>query len=378
MIPILALLVLAAHIEAPRSLDFELGSDPVVIPMKLQDGRIVVDVRVDGKGPVPFVLDTGAHGSVIDLAYAQEAGLVLGDEIRVGSPGGEGRAGRRVTIAQAGIGGLMVRSLPAVAFEPWPFPKSPTAPRGVLSPYGLSGLLVELDYPGKRVVFRRGELPEPDGREVFGWDRARGLPEIPVSVAGRTIPAHIDSGAAAGLSLPESLAADLPLATPLVEVGRARLVDREMVVRGAKLSGTVQIGRYTLENPQLDFVDIAREQANVGPAILNQFTVILDPKNDRLRLKGPEDGRIVAAERPKRYGIQFRSPDATPLEVSGVIPGRPAEKAGLRPGDRIVEINGRAAAGMSADERSQALRESPLRLVVQRGNETIPVEMKLD
>jgi len=377
-----ALIVLGApgHGALPRQLPlaFEMASDPVVVPMKLEDGRIVLDVRVDGREPVPFVLDTGAHGSVLELGFAKDAGLTLGDEVRVGSPGGGGIAGRAVSIGSLKIGGLEVRAVPAVAFEPWPFSSEKATPRGVLSPYGLAGLLVELDYPGKRVVFRRGALPEPDGREVFGWDRARGLPEIPISVAGRTIQAHLDSGAAAGLSLPEAFATGIPLATPLAEVGRARLVDRELVVRGAKLAGAVQIGRYTLENPSLDFVDIARSEANVGPTILNQFVLTLDPAHDRLRLAGPADGKLVAVERPRRYGIQFKAPDATPVEVAGVVPGRPAEKAGLLAGDRIVKINGRDVAALDAGARSQAFKESPLLLVVQRGETTVELKLTLD
>jgi len=378
MIPFLAVAVVAPHVvsEQPRPLAFEMDSGTVVVPMRLKDGRIELDVTVDGKGPVPVVLDTGAHGSVVDLAYAKEAGLSLGDEVRVGSPNGEGIPGRRVSIGRLDIGGLHVKAVPAVAFEPWPFPKSEAYARGVLSPYGLAGLLVEIDYPGKRVVFRKGSLPEPDGREIFGWDRARGLPEIPITVAGKTIPAHLDSGAASGLSLPERMSAELPLASPLVEIGRARLVDRELVVRGATLDGEVRIGRYVLDKPEIDFVDIAREQANVGPAILSQLKLILDPAKDRLRIVGPAEGKLVATARPKRYGIMFR-PDA-PLEVSAVVPGRPGEKAGLRAGDRIVKINGRAAVELSADERAEALKASPLALIVQRGEETVELKLTLD
>ena len=366
-----------AHVlPPPAALAFEMGGEPVVVPMRLKDGRIELDLKVNGKGPVPFVLDTGAHGSVVDLAYAQESGLTLGDEVRVGSPGGGGIAGKRVTMARLEIGGLTVKDVPAVAFAPWPFPASPAAARGVLSPYGLGGLLVEIDYPGKRVVFRRGSLGEPDGREVFGWDRTRGLPEIPITVAGKAIAAHLDSGASAGLSLPGQVASELPLASPLAEVGRARLVDRELVVRSAQLAGEVRIGRYVLDRPEVDFVDIGRDLANVGPTILSQLTIVLDPANSRMKLVGPEDGRLVAAPRPKRYGMRFRSPDA--LEVESVVPAGRAEKGGLRAGDRIVAINGKAADGMTEAERGEALKASPLKLRVQRGEETVELTLSFE
>jgi hypothetical protein len=250
--------------------------------------------------------------------------------------------------------------------------------RGVLSPYGLGGLLVEIDYPGKRVVFRKGALPEPDGKETFGWDRTHGLPEIPITVAGKTITAHLDSGASAGLSLPDKLATELPLASPLTEIGRAKLVDRELVVRGAKLAGEVRIGRYVLDKPDVDFVNSGVDLGNVGPMILNQLTIVLDPANSRLRLVGPEDGKLVAVGRPKRYGIRWASPDATPLEVASVVPGSRAEKGGLHAGDKVLTVNGRAVAGMSADDRLQAMKASPLELHVKRGEETVDLTLTLD
>jgi S1-C subfamily serine protease len=64
--------------------------------------------------------------------------------------------------------------------------------------------------------------------------------------------------------------------------------------------------------------------------------------------------------------------------VSAVVPGRPGEKAGLRAGDRIVKINGRAAVELSADERAEALKASPLALIVQRGEETVELKLTLD
>jgi len=366
------------HMEAPKPLKYEMDAESVIVPMRLKDGRIELDVSVDGRAPVPFVLDTGAHGSVVDLAWAKDAGLTLAGDARIGSPGGGGLDGKRVTMGRLDIGGLHVQDVPGVAFAPWPFPPSPAMARGVLSPYGLAGLLVEIDYPAKRVVFRKGALSEPDGKEVFGWDRARGLPEIPITVAGKTVAAHLDSGASAGLSLPDKLATELPLASPLQEVGRARLVDRELVVRGAKLDGDVRIGRYVLERPEVDFVDIGLDLANVGPMILNQLTIVLDPAQNRLRLVGPADGRLIAAARPKRYGMKFVAPEATPLEIAQVVPGGRADKGSLRAGDRIVSINGRAVSEMNGDERAEAMKRSPLKLRVQRGEETVDLTLSLE
>ena len=151
---------------------YELTADSVALPMRFNVGHIVVDVIVNGKGPFPFVFDTGAHGNVIDLQFAREQGMELGSEIMVGSPNGPGRPGNLVSKSTLQLGGLTLTDIPVVAFDGLPFARTAEAPRGVIGPYSLRGLLVIVDYAHERLVFRRGTLPAPDGREIFAWDPA--------------------------------------------------------------------------------------------------------------------------------------------------------------------------------------------------------------
>jgi hypothetical protein len=363
-----------AALAPPR---FALARDTVIVPMRLEDGRILLDVRINGRGPFSFILDSGAQGHVITSDLASELALPTGPAMRAGSPGGQGLEGHVVTLDTLQIGGLTVLEAHGAALAGLPFPPGPAAPRGVLSPYRLGDLLVTLDYPHARVIFRRGSLPEPDGREVFGWDAAERLPVVTLSVAGQKLRAHLDSGAQSAISLPTSFEKDLPLSTPVAEIARARLVDRELVIQGAKLAGTVTLGRYTLENPDLAFVDVAEGMGNVGPPVLRQLAITLDPAHTRLRLEGPADGKLVDV-RPRRYGIRMAGMGPGPMEVVAVDAGSPAEKAGLKAGDVILRMNGQPADSLAADARMQAMHASPLRLDVRRADKVITIEMKLD
>jgi hypothetical protein len=277
---------------------YELASDTVFVPFRLNTGHIVVDATIDGKGPFPFIFDTGAHGSVMDLQFAKEQGFELGQEVMVGSPNGGGRPGNLTTLAKFQIGGLTLSGLPSVAFDGLPFPRGADSPRGVIGPYSLHGLLISLDYRRERLVFTRGALPAPDGREIFAWDARDRLPLIQIGVAGHPIRVHVDAGAMNGLSLPVEMATQLPLASPPVEMGEAKLVDRVVPLTGAALKGTVTIGRYTLENPSLRFGDHLKTDGNLGPPILRQFLVTIDPANTRLRLAGPADGKLAMPVEP--------------------------------------------------------------------------------
>lgn len=357
---------------------WELAVDPAEAPMELREGHAIVHARIDGKGPYPFVFDTGAQGCVMDLAFAKELELPLGEEVGVGSPaGGKPLPGHLVSVTTMTLGGLTLHDVPLVAFEGLPFQGEDPA-RGVLGPYGLSGLLITMDYPGRKFVFARGSLPPADGQEVFGWDRSDRLPEIEVTVGGLPARVHLDTGSTGALSLPPDFADRLPMDGPLADMGYARAVDTAMAIQGGKIRGTLQLGRYTLDSPTVRFMDMAKGVGNVGALILGQMALTIDPANSRLRLAGPPDGRLTEAAGRKRYGVRLLDLGGTPLRVEGVDDGSPAAAGGLLAGDEILEMGGRAIGEMDDRSRVDALRGSPLALKVKRGDRTIDLTLSLD
>ena len=83
----------------------------------------------------------------------------------------------------------------------------------------------------------------------------------------------------------------------------------------------------------------------------------------------PQDVDVDLAGRPLRLGISWREDEADPGSVllTRVVPGSPAQRAGLRAGDRIYE-----AAGQPFRDGRELLDvigavSGPLDLVVDRG-----------
>jgi C-terminal processing protease CtpA/Prc len=68
----------------------------------------------------------------------------------------------------------------------------------------------------------------------------------------------------------------------------------------------------------------------------------------------------------------------TDLRIVQLIDGGKAQQAGLQAGDRIVSINGRAVAELEQDELRGLMRQSPLAMEVNRGDERLEFEFSLD
>jgi hypothetical protein len=86
---------------------------------------------------------------------------------------------------------------------------------------------------------------------------------------------------------------------------------------------------------------------------------------------------ITLAGRPVRLGISWRLDDAEPgaLILTRVVSGSPADTAGLRPNDRILEIGGRSFADGREFQQLAAETASPIRITTERHGQTRIVEL---
>ena len=261
----------------------DLPAEEVRVPMPLFNNRPIVDVVIDGKGPFPFVLDTGAAGTVVEEELAKELALPKTGELRIGDPlKPHAIQASEVRIDWLEIGDAVFSGVTASAIAGSGF-ASHLGARGVLGMPLFADLLLTLDYGRGEVTIARGGLPAPDGREVLDLARGpHGTLRVPLRVGGVAVEADLDSGSPGGINLPEKLEKALPLEGAPVEVGRARTVSSEFVMRGATLAGAAELGAHRIEKPRLRFSALP---PNVGFEVLCRFAVTLDQKANRVRFR---------------------------------------------------------------------------------------------
>ena len=255
---------------------------PISVPMEAGSGLPVVMARVNGRGPYPFILDTGAMGSVFSEKLAGELSLPAMMHAAMGRPGSTKPLPATVTrVAKIEIGALNIEGVMAVYADLSSVMKKAPEVQGVLSASMFQGLLVTYDFPAKKIEFRRGELPAENGQTIFGWAAGK-LPGITADIAGQSVRMDLDTGANRGFVVDAAIANKLAWIEAPTEGSKIQTVDMESKTFTGQMKGTIRIGKFTLENPRLDYHD---GFSNLGSVVLNDFMITLDPKNRRLELK---------------------------------------------------------------------------------------------
>jgi hypothetical protein len=259
--------------------------------------RMTTPVKVNGQGPFPFVVDTGANQSVVSDVIATQLQLVVGAPEPLNSVVGVSMAS--TTHARLRFGGRDNDALLSV------LPASGIGGPGVLGLDQLRGARVTLDFGARRVVVDGdGDLPGTgDEVRVDAYRRDGQLTLIDAELAGVHLTAFIDSGAqdtVGNMALRQLAVARAPT-TIWSQVPVVSVTGAAAMCQFADLP-SLRIGSLTLPNWPVAFADlhvfqmwnlVDKPAILLGVDVLSRFQAIcLDFARDevRLRLPGPELG----------------------------------------------------------------------------------------
>lgn len=156
---------------------------------------------------------------------------------------------------------------------------------------------------------------------------------------------EIDSGSNGSLRLPEELAAALswkaePRPGPLVEA-----IDEEARDCLGRLNGRLTLGSLVLPEP---VASVGGSAPSIGYDVLGRFCIVFDQRTDKVRFYSRQAGPIISPSE-RSVGLSVKLEPAG-WRIAGVIPGSPAEEAGVAAGDLITQIEGKPARNWSRDQ----------------------------
>jgi membrane-associated protease RseP (regulator of RpoE activity) len=343
-------------------------------PFEVSTGRPMVQLTVQGNGPFPFVLDTGAPGLIVRPDLVDQLGLEVVGTTEVNSPlGGTPVEVRTVRVETIDLAGASVSGIEAI----------------VLAHLGKAGLGMGVVGPA---VFREHGPMQLDfathtlniGDDAKPADVATWIPfgasapllDVPVQIGDLRLDGHIDTGSPDVLAVPTRFEEQLPLSGPARTVGRARTVDAEFEIRAAPIDASARVADAEIPLREIKLAELP--VANLGTGGLNGLKLYIDWEHERFALTGTADPvarkaspRVAAMGERPRFGVRAQPSADGAIEVVGTDPGSPAEKIGLLAGDRIVAINGKSPAELGPAQVRSELVDPDVELTVERGGETL-------
>lgn len=272
-------------------------------PFEFYRNEIILQVQVNGKGPLNMMLDTGTDPSAIDLTTARKLGLKLQ---ALGKPATGGGTDVNLTyytkLPVVEVGGLTVKNLETLAID-----LSKISERlgktlhGVLGHSLLNGRIVQIDYPNRMLriysqspVSKTANQSNTAKRTVvsFRYDDNVLLDEVFVN--GKKLVANFDTGSNGGFQLTPAAVSYLGLQE---EFDRAR-VSTSVGFNGVSENregevSNVTIGGISVEAPAVVFFTkgTGRDKKpwgiNIGNAFLKDFVVTIDYRRKLITLERP-------------------------------------------------------------------------------------------
>ncbi len=330
--------------EPPRPSRTTIGSPLVELPALHLGNYLLLEAKWDRFGPYRFLIDTGSSATLVTPALARRypsKALPSSTAPRVRVTSAEGR----ITELPAGwlseleLGEARFQNIPVLIYDCAPL----SAHLGVKLD-GILGfplfreLILTLDYPAKRVLLQPANTTPLVPGTTIAFDDARKTPVIHVGLGGRSLVALIDSGSDAGFSL-NPVGVEPRFVSPPRPGTMVGTLAGDRIQQIGRLADSLAIGGYVLPQP---IVDLSDELSSIGGDVLKHFTVTFDQVHERVTFYRESRDPITTAPR-RSAGVSFNKTPAY-WKVAGVVPGSPAEGAGVQTGDLVTRINGEPVA----------------------------------
>ncbi|MCC5823784.1 MAG: aspartyl protease family protein [Phycisphaerales bacterium] len=345
---LLAVCLLAGCVRAvwisPTEPSIADGAAHATLPAEFNDGWIIVETTINGRGPYRLILDTGAVYGVLGTELAEALGIEPAFEANITDSGGF-RERHQVGLAEhAVIGPLTLTRVPFIISDNLRDLLARQGVDGVLGYPGFDRLTLDLDYPAESVRVSTERL-RPGEPGITPLRRIRNdTPEVRLRRMAGDRPRNalwmaIDTGGELLISFEQphshrwantDLAAQGGTAIGLAGIRTERTiapVRGDLLIAGTRLTDTV--------------AEIDKAHNLLGHELLRQFRVRIDNRGGLAAIT-PADPAAdrIALPQPFTLGITSVAKLADSYLILSIARGSPAELAGVQPGDLIYAIDG--------------------------------------
>jgi hypothetical protein len=272
---------------------------PIELPFRFNTKQPIIDVRLNGGAPVPFVVDTGATIHLIDSAIASQATVAGGRAVAM-------NGGGAATIETRWVDGLTL----ATGNLSWDGQRAALAPIGYPEKKHFAGLLgapilmryaVQFDFPAKVMrLFDPARYTPPANAVKVPFQLMEDLPVVTVTIDAGTGP--ID----ARLMFDTGASAVIDLNRPFVEKHKLveAMPDAAATARPSALGGTAPflygagkratLGGLSIDKPRIGLSRATTGSSSrserdgvVGNGWLQAYVVTVDYRRNLLILEQP-------------------------------------------------------------------------------------------
>lgn len=347
------------------------GTTRATSPMRLEGGMLLVRASINGKGPLPFILDTGGH-AILTTDAAKKLGLATrGAGSSTGSgPGAMSTAYTKVAHLTIGDADIQDQT-----FLVMPYPYS-FYERGGREPVaGILGLeifqrfAVTFDYDHHQLVlqpFDHGAAPPPGTGTSLPLFFTDDMPLVDAAMDGRHGVFGVDTGNSGKLlvfpqwAAREGLFARYAKGSPRPTGGVGGMYTSHVSHARSLQLGDARIDNLLIQLTRADAGATGNptEAGNIGQDVLSRFNVHFDYRRRRMYL-APRAQPSTIHYATAGFAVAKRQEHPDRFIVGWVLDDGPAAQAGLKKDDAITAVNGTPATQLSSRDLRNLANNRP-------------------
>lgn len=326
------------------------GKKTTLVPFTYGNTKFMVEARINGKGPFPFVLDTGGH-AILTPQTAAVLGLKMYGASQSYGAGGGSTASSYTQVDKLQLGDVeidrqsfLVLPLPNVMTDLGNQP--PIA--GILGLELFERFAVILDFDKKEMTLQTfATYTSPTGAHATPIRFTDDMPLIEATLDGRRGIFGVDTGNSGPLMLFPQWAARHGLGAyylagvPTSNGGQGgQFTTHSAFIRSLRIAGldvpADEVGELTPEHA--GSTSNPSEAGNLGLPVWKHFLVEFNYRRGEMYLK--PRAHFILPRQTASAGFAAVKLDRTAFTVVKLIPGGRASKAGLKQRDKIIDVDG--------------------------------------